>query len=139
MNEELRSLIESDVQASQYWADRRDAACAERCSAISPKIRRLVTAREVQVFSLTNGTWAAIKLAREHAETPLQVKGACITFIDLVGAGINIDFTLAAVQAAAAILISAGIVTQEQATELDAIGYQSRIFTTDDIQNAMGA
>lgn len=136
---ELRILIESDAQASQYWADRRDAACAERCSAIAPKVRRLVTAREMQVFSLTNGTWAAIKLAREHADTPLPVKGACITFIDLVDAGINIDFTLAEVQAATAILVSAGLVTLEQAADLEAIGYESQIFTTDDIQKAMGA
>ena len=136
---ELRILIESDAQAIQYWADRRDAACAERCSAISPKVRRMVTAREMQVFSLTNGTWAAIKLAREHADTPLPVKGACITFIDLVDAGINIDFALAEVQAATAILISAGLVTLEQAADLEAIGYESQIFTTDDIQKAMGA
>ena len=139
MNEELRILIESDAQASQHWVDRRDAACAERCSVIAPKVRRLVTSREMQVFLLTNGTWAAIKLAREHAETPVQVKGACITLIDLVDAGINIDFTLAAVQAATAILISAGLVTLEQAAELEAIGYQSQIFTTDDIQKTMGA
>jgi len=136
---ELRILIESDAQASQHWADRRDAACAERCSAIAPKARRMVTAREIQVFSLTNGTWAAIKLAREHAETPLQVKGACITFIDLVDAGINIDFTLAEVQTATATLVSAGLVTLEQAADLEAIGYESQIFTTDDVQKAMGA
>jgi hypothetical protein len=92
----------------------------------------------MQVFSLTNGTWAAIKLAREHADTPLQIKGACITFIDLVDAGINIDFTLAEVQAATATLVSAGLVTLEQAAELEAIGYESQIFTTDDIQKAMG-
>ena len=136
---ELRILIESDAQASQHWADRRDSACADRCSAISPKVRRMVTAREMQVFSLTNGTWAAIKLAREHADTPLPVKGACITFIDLVDAGINIDFALAEVQAATATLISAGLVTLEQAADLEAIGYESQIFTTDDIQKAMGA
>ena len=136
---ELRILIESDAQASQHWADRRDSACAERCSAIAPKVRRMVTAREMQVFSLINGTWAAIKLAREHADTPLQVKGACITFIDLVDAGINIDFALAEVQAATATLISAGLVTLEQAADLEAIGYESQIFTTDDIQKAMGA
>jgi hypothetical protein len=135
---ELTILIESDAQASQHWADRHDAACAERCSVIAPKVRRLVTAREMQVFLSTNGTWATIKLARENSATAEQVKGACITLIDLVDAGINIDFTLAAVQATTATLVSAGLVTQEQAADLEAIGYESQIFTTDDIQKAMG-
>jgi hypothetical protein len=136
---ELKTLIESDSEASQYWADRRDAACAARCSVIAPQIRRLVTADEIQLHSSKNGTWAAITLARESPETPLQIKGVCITFLDWVKSGRSVDFDLPEVTQMVGGLIQSGLVTQEQAAELDAIGYESHTFTTDDVQQAMGA
>jgi hypothetical protein len=36
-------------------------------------------------------------------------------------------------------LVLSGLVTQEQADTLDAIGYDPQRFSTDDIQQAMGA
>jgi hypothetical protein len=136
---ELKTLIESDAEASQCWADRRDAACAARCSVIAPKLRRLVTADEIQLHSSKNGTWAAITLARESAETPLQIKGVCITFLDWVRSGRSVDFDLPEVQGMVGGLIQSGLVTEQQAAELDAMGYESQTFTTDDVQQAMGA
>lgn len=136
---ELKTMIESDAEASQCWADRRDAACVDRCSQIAPKIRRLVTADEIQLHSSKNGTWATITLARESSETPLEIKGVCITFLDWVKSGRSVDFDLPEVHAMIGGLIQSGLVTEQQAAELDSMGYESQTFTTDDIQQAMGA
>ena len=137
--QELKTLIEGDTLASQLWADRRDSACADRCSVIAPTVRRLVTADEVQLHSSMNGTWAAITLAREAADTPLQIKGVCVTFLDWIKSGRSIDFDLPEVIQMVGGLIASGLVTQAQADTLDAIGYDPQTFTTDHIQQAMGA
>ncbi len=137
--EQLRTLIESDQEALAHWNAGRHAACAERCGDIAPTVRRLVTADEIQLHASKNGTWAAITLARESAETPLQIKGVCITFLDWIKSGRAVDFDLPEVQQMVGGLIASTLVTQQQADNLEAMADQKQTFTTDDVQQAMGA
>ena len=134
---ELKTLIESDQQALAHWNAGRHAACAARCGDIAPTVRRLVTADEVQLHASRNGTWAAITLARESGETPEQIKGVCITFLDWIKSGRAVDFDLPEVQQMVGGLIQSTLVTQEQADQLDAMADQLQTFTTDDVQQAM--
>lgn len=134
---ELKTLIESDQQALAHWNAGRHAACAARCGDIAPTVRRLVTADEIQLHASRNGTWAAITLARESDETPLQIKGVCITFLDWIKSGRAVDFDLSEVQSMVAGLIDSTLVTQQQADELDAMANKKQTFTTDDVQQAM--
>lgn len=136
---ELKTLIESDQQALAHWNAGRHAACAARCGDIAPAVRRLVTADEIQLHASKNGTWAAITLARESDETPLQIKGVCITFLDWIKSGRAVDFDLPEVQQMVGGLIQSTLVSQEQADQLDAMANESQTFTTDDVQQAMGA
>lgn len=136
---ELKTLIESDQQALTHWNAGRHAACAVRCGDIAPTVRRLVTADEIQLHASRNGTWAKITLAREADDTPVQIKGVCITFLDWIKSGRAVDFDLPEVQQMVGGLIASTLVTQQQADELEAMADHLQTFTTDDVQQAMGA
>jgi hypothetical protein len=136
---ELKNLIQSDAEASQCWADRRDAACAARCSAIAPAIRQPVDGGLVQKIASMNGVWAKIVIARESSETPAPIKGICITFLDWVRKDWRIDFDLPEVQTMLSGLIQSGLVTEQEVEVLDAAANTPQTFTTDDVQQAMGA
>jgi hypothetical protein len=137
--EELRSLIESDPEASAHYAAGRHAACAERCRVIAPAIRQPVDGGQIQKIASMNGVWAKITLARESAETPAQIKGICITFLDWVRKDWRIDFDFPEVQQMLGGLIQSGLVTEQEVSVLDSAANTPQTFTTDDIQRAMGA
>ena len=136
---ELRDLIQSDTEAAAHFAAGRHAACADRCGVIAPAIRQPVDGGEIQKIASMNGVWAKIVLARESAETPAQIKGICITFLDWIRKGWRIDFDLPEVQQMLAGLTQSGLVTQQEVAQLDAVANTHQTFTTDDIQRAMGA
>ena len=132
-NEELKTLIESDAVALAHFAASRDQLCAERCSAIAPAIRVPVPAADIQYDASVNGVWANITLARESADTPLQIKGICLTFLDWIKSGRPIDFDMVEVQAMLAGLVAAGLVTSQQAIDMDAEATVGQTFTASQI------
>ena len=132
-NEELKTLIESDAVALAHFVASRDQLCAERCSAIAPTIRVPVPAADIQYDASVNGVWANITLARESADTPLQIKGICLTFLDWIKSGRPIDFDMVEVQAMLAGLVAAGLVTSQQAIDMDAEATVGQTFTASQI------
>jgi hypothetical protein len=96
--------------------------CAERCSAIAPAIRVPVPAADIQYDASVNGVWAKITIARESSATPDEIKGICLTFLDWIKSGRPIDFDMVEVQAMLAGLVAAGLVTAQQAVDMDATG-----------------
>ena len=115
---ELQSLIESDQEAGNLFATGNDRACAVRCSAIAPKVSRAVPALELKRQASLTGVWARIVIARENPETPVEVKGVLITFLDWIKDGNALDFSLPAVQQMAGGLVQAGLLSSD---ELDGI------------------
>lgn len=136
---ELKTLIESDQQALTHWNAGRHAACAARCGEVAPTLRQPVDGGLVQKIASMNGVWATITLARESAETPDQIKGICITFLDWVRKDWRIDFDLPEVQTMLGGLIQSGLVTTQEVAALDAAADVHQTFTTDDVQQAMRA
>jgi hypothetical protein len=134
---ELKTLIESDSEALAHWNAGRHAACAARCSVIAPVIRQPVDGGLIQKIASMNGVWAKITLARESAETPDQIKGICITFLDWVRKDWRIDFDLPEVEAMLGGLLQSGLVTAEEVAALYAAANVPQVFTTDDVQEAM--
>ena len=116
---ELKTLIESDSEATAHFAAGRDLQCAERCTAIAPTVRQPVDGGLVQKIASMNGVWAKIVLARESSETPSQIKGICITFLDWVRKDWRIDFDLPEVQTMLGGLIQSGLVTEQEVAVLD--------------------
>ena len=131
--EQLKTLIESDAEAAAHFAASRDQLCAERCSVIAPAIRVPVPAADIQYDASVNGVWANITLARESADTPLQIKGICLTFLDWIKSGRPIDFDMVEVQAMLAGLVAAGLVTAQQAVDMDAQATVGQTFTASQI------
>lgn len=130
---ELKTLIESDAEANGHFLASRDQLCAERCSVIAPTIRVPVPAADIQYDASVNGVWASITLARESADTPLQIKGICLTFLDWIKSGRPIDFDMVEVQAMLAGLVAAGLVTAQQAVDMDAQATVGQTFTASQI------
>lgn len=130
---ELKTLIQSDAEAAAHFAASRDQLCAERCSVIAPTIRVPVPAADIQYDASVNGVWANITLARESADTPLQIKGICLTFLDWIKSGRPIDFDMVEVQAMLAGLVAAGLVTAQQAVDMDAQATVGQTFTASQI------
>jgi hypothetical protein len=131
--DELKALIESDQTARDHFAAGRDVQCADRCTAIAPTIRQPVDGGLVQKIASMNGVWAKIVLAREFAETPPQIKGICITFLDWVRKDWRIDFDLPEVQAMLAGLIQSGLVTEQEVAVLDAAADTPQTITVDEV------
>jgi hypothetical protein len=127
--EELKTLIQSDEEASEHFAASRDRLCAARCSAIAPTIRVPVSSADIQYSAAINGVWAGITIARESAETPQQIRGICITFLDWIKSGRPIDFDMLEVQQMLGGLVLSGLVTQEQADALDSQATVPQVIT----------
>lgn len=132
-SEELKSLIQSDAQAAAHFAASRDQLCAERCSVIAPTIRVPVPAADIQYSAAVNGVWAKITIARESSDTPTEIKGVCITFIDWIKSGRPIDFDMPEVVGMLAGLVAVGLVTAQQATDMDAQATVGQTFTASQI------
>jgi hypothetical protein len=131
--DELRKLIESDPDAAKRFAVGDDTGCAARCSEIAPAVRSPVSAADIQYHASINGVWAAITIARESAETPPQIKGICITFLDWIKSARPIDFDMPQVQQMLGGLVQSGLVTQEQADALADRANTSQTITIDEV------
>ena len=132
-NEELKTLIESDAVALAHFVASRDQLCAERCSLIAPTIRVPVPAADIQYSAAVNGVWAKITIARESSATPDEIKGICITFLDWVKSGRPIDFDMPEVVGMLAGLVAVGLVTSQQAIDMDAQATVGQTFSAPQI------
>lgn len=131
--EQLRTLIESDAEALGHFLASRDQLCAERCSVIAPTIRVPVPAADIQYSAAVNGVWAKITIARESSDTPTEIKGVCITFLDWIKSGRPIDFDMPEVVGMLAGLVAVGLVTEQQATDMDAQATVGQVFSASQI------
>jgi hypothetical protein len=131
--EELLSLIESDLEASVMFAHGNDSGCRDRLLQIAPRIRVPVPASDIQYEAVLSGAWSAITIARESADTPTQIKGACIAFLDWIKSGRPIDFDLPQVQGMLAGLIAAGLVSQATADLMSNLQNAAPTITIDEV------
>jgi len=135
---ELTALIASDGIATNHFLASRDQLCAERCSAIAPTIRVPVPAADIQYDASVNGVWAKITIARESSATPDEIKGICITFLDWVKSGRPIDFDMAEVVGMLAGLVAVGLVTSQQAIDMDARATVAQVITANQVSDCRG-
>ena len=137
--QDIKTLIESDAAATASAAIGADAECATRCSMIAALVWQPVSAADVQYTASINGVWGTINLARESTQTPDQIKGVCITFLDWIKSGRAIDFDMLEVQLMLGGLIQSGLVTQSQADTLNEQGSVTQVITADQVSAAMAA
>ena len=131
--QELKVLIESDQVANNHFITGRDVQCAERSTVNAPTIRKPDHTADIQYDAAMNGVRTEITIARESAETPQQIKGICITFLDWVKSGRPIDFDMPRVQEMLGGLVLSTLVTQEQADALSNRANTIQIITSDEV------
>ena len=134
----LKALIESDAEAHAHFLASRDQLCADRCSVIAPTVRRPVPAADIQLDAAISGVWATITMARESLDTPAEIRGICITFLDWIKSGRSIDFDMPEVQTMLLGLVAAGLVTEQQALDMDAKGSVGQTFTASQVSACRG-
>jgi len=134
---ELLALIDSDSVASALAVAGDDAGCAARCVQIATPVRVPVAADTIKYSAVTSLSWAKIKLARDSAASPVELRMICISFIDWVDSGRTINFDLPLVQGMLARLIAAGLVDQAVADQMIAMQSVPQTITANDVSAAM--
>lgn len=136
---ELYTLIQSDTEAKAAYDVSNDVVCAARCGVIAPTVRTPVPAEDVQFYTTAAGFWGAIKRVAQNpnASEPPQI--AAISFIDWITSGRSLNFDSPNVQALAAQLVTAGLVTQQHIDQLSALMDVPQKFTPADIGAAREA
>lgn len=111
----------AELQQPQY-ADMTDAEAAEALNAPSQPTRREVPARELIATAVLNGAYAAVKAAAESEAAPAQVRGVCASVLVLLsGVFQEVNLDDPRVQTNWGALTQAGVLTQVQASEIDAL------------------
>lgn len=122
--------------AKPTYASMTDQEAANAINALTVSRPRLVETWEVKKAAIEGGYWAAIVMATEPgnplqipAESLATVRGLAISardWIDDVGGKIQtLDFQLASVQTLVGGLVQTGLMTQEQANALVALGTET--------------
>lgn len=120
---DLTPLVEE--LAKPEYQGKSDAEAAVMVNAKTVDVRREVPTWQLKRHAIESGYWAAIKLARESADTPDQVRGLCLSVLDWIddpsGKTQQVDLDRPAVAGMVASLVSVGLITQEIAAEIDAM------------------
>ena len=126
---ELLTLIASDAQATAYFQQGNDEACAARCTAIAPPVRQPVPADRVQEIASLNGMWGMLKIAALNTSLSNPPRGAAGSFIDWIEAGRPLNPDNPAVQQMAATLVSYSLATAEQIAQISDAANTPQIIT----------
>lgn len=109
----------------------------EAANAINEKtvtVRRLVETWRVKQYAIEQGVWARLKLAKDSALAPDELKGLCISILDWIddsaGKIQTVDMDLPSVQYMLGGLVQASLATQEQVNAIIAMGSVTIAWTT---------
>ena len=129
----LNREIETDPESVGY-STMSDAEIAASLSAAVIRIRQRVPIERLQAVAMETGVYSALKMAIKMPETPPQLAVLCETALDLVSArfpDIDLDNPAAAQMFGA--LRQYGVISTQQATEIDALGRQRTISRAEQI------
>jgi hypothetical protein len=107
-----------------------DQFAADLVNAKTVSVRELVPCWLVKQLAIESGYWAAIKIASQSSDVPLQVRGVALSAVDWIddssGKIQNVDMDSTAVLAMLGGLVAAGLLTQSQSNDLQALADQSK-------------
>ena len=130
---ELLALIASDSQATAYFQQGNDEACAARCTAIAPPVRQPVPADKVQEIASLSGLWGKLKIAALDHTLSDPPRGAAIAFIDWVESGRALNPDNPAVQGMAGSLIQYSLATAAQIGQISDAANTPQVITFHDV------
>jgi hypothetical protein len=116
--------------AKPEYSGLNDQAAADRVNAKTVAVRELVPCWLVKQLAIESGYWAAIKIASQSSDVPLQVRGVALSAVDWIddssGKIQNVDMDSPAVLTMLGGLVAAGLLTQSQSDDLQALADQTK-------------
>ena len=116
--------------AKPEYSGLSDQAAADAVNAKTVAVRELVPCWLVKQLAIESGYWAAIKIASQSSDTPLAVRGVALSAVDWIddssGKIQNVDMDSPAVTAMLGGLVAAGLLTQSQSNDLQALADQTK-------------
>ena len=109
------------------YSEMSDQEAADAINAKTVSRSRLVGTWEVKKKAITDGYWAAIVIASQRTDIPVEVRGLCISAIAWLDDPKiqTIDFSLPSTHALVGGLVASGIATQQQADDLTALATET--------------
>lgn len=135
--EELKTLIEGDPAAMAAASAGDWQEVAARVTEIAPPIRIPIAAAVLRRATQATGVWGKMVLASERDSTPDALREVIITFLDRMRQGDDFNFDDPALKQMAAGLVAAGVVTQQQVDEIDAMANRPQKFSPLECRQAM--
>jgi hypothetical protein len=142
--EELKSLVDSDTQATAMAEAGNYADCALWCSEHAPKVpgpeRRITALSLLRAFGdhpeKGADAWRKLKQVGE-ADNPMGwIVSVALEFMGPSGAGLDIAHPSS--QGMCDALLMAGVWSEEQANTIKALGLVASTITAADVEQAMG-
>lgn len=116
-----QEILAAELQQPQY-AGMTDAEIMAALNEVGAVTRRAVPLASLLATAALNGSYAAVKAAAESEAAPAQVRGVCTsTLVLLSGVFQEINLDDPRVQTNWGALTQAGVLTQVQASEIDAL------------------
>ncbi|MCG3146099.1 MAG: hypothetical protein HONDAALG_03952 [Gammaproteobacteria bacterium] len=113
--------LATEIQQPAY-AGMSDGEIAAALNAVSASTRRAVPLAALLATAALNGSYAAVKAAAESEAAPAQVRGVCASVLVLLsGVFQEVNLDDPRVQTNWGALTQAGVLTQVQASEIDAL------------------
>lgn len=107
-----------------------DQAAADAVNAKTVAVRELVPCWLVKQLAIESGYWAGIKIASQSSDVPVQVRGVALSAVDWIddssGKIQNVDMDSPAVLAMLGGLVAAGLLTESQSSDLQALADQTK-------------
>ena len=116
--------------AKPEYSGLSDQAAADLVNAKTVAVRELVPCWLVKQLAIESGYWAAIKIASQSSDVPLAVRGVALSAVDWIddssGKIQNVDMDSPAVLAMLSGLVAAGLLTESQSNDLQALADQTK-------------
>lgn len=115
------TILATEIQQPQY-SGMSDGEIMAALNAVSASTRRAVPLAALLATAALNGSYAAVKAAAESEAAPAQVRGVCASVLVLLsGVFQEVNLDDPRVQTNWGALTQAGVLTQVQASEIDAL------------------
>ena len=116
-----QEILAAELQQPAY-AGMSDGEIAAALNAVSASTRRAVPLAALLATAALNGSYAAVKAAAESEAAPAQVRGVCASVLVLLsGVFQKVNLDDPRVQTNWGALTQAGVLTQAQMAEIDAL------------------
>jgi hypothetical protein len=116
--------------AKPEYSGLSDQFASDLVNAKTVSVRELVPCWLVKQLAIESGYWAAIKIASQSSDVPLQVRGVALSAVDWIddssGKIQNVDMDSPAVLAMLGGLVAAGLLTQSQSNDLRSLADQTK-------------